>query len=457
VLAPPSPDFFVSFLAVVSIGAVYLGLNPKMTDDEIGYQLDDARPRALIHHPAAALAERAADLAGSRELAVVSGDSLARQAAAADPALDDTYAETVAAVRGEDPAAVVYTSGSTGRPKGALLPHRGFAYTYAIQNRRWLPEEGGRVPVVEPINHVAAVGDETFATIAAGGTVVFLEQFDAEALLALLERERITFWYTDPAVLGLCVRSPAWARTDFAALRRVVWSGGRAPLPLVRELRRLGVPLGTSWGMTETVGSVTYTDDDAGDETLSATLGRPDTGYEVRTVRDDGGEAGVGEIGELCVRSPHLMLGYFERPEATREAVDADGWLHTADVVLVRGDGNLELVGRLSDMFKSGGENVYPREVEQALESHAGVAAVVVVPRRDDLWGEVGHAYVVARTPVADDDLREHARAHLARYKVPKTFELVADLPILPSGKVDRRELTRRAATGDHHRTETAG
>jgi acyl-CoA synthetase (AMP-forming)/AMP-acid ligase II len=150
------------------------------------------------------------------------------------------------------------------------------------------------------------------------------------------------------------------------------------------------------------------------------------------------------------------MLGYFERPAATGEAVDADGWLHTADVVLVRGDGNLELVGRLSDMFKSGGENVYPREVEQVLEAHPGVAAAVVVPREDDLWGEVGHAYVVTGAPVSHDDLRDHARTRLARYKVPKTFELVADLPILPSGKVDRRALTRRAATGDHHRTETA-
>src|SRR5262249_30998917 len=158
--------------------------------------------------------------------------------------------------------------------------------------------------------------DETFATIAAGGTVIFLEQFDPAGLLALLERERITFWYTDPAILGLCVRSPAWAETSFAALRRVVWSGGRAPLPLVRELRRLGVPLGTSWGMTETVGSVVYTDDDADDETLSETLGRPDPDYEVKVLREDGSAAGAGESGELCVRSPHLMLGYFERAEA---------------------------------------------------------------------------------------------------------------------------------------------
>jgi acyl-CoA synthetase (AMP-forming)/AMP-acid ligase II len=447
VLAPPSPDFFVSFLAIVSIGAIYLGLNPKMTDEEVGYQLDDARPRALVHHPAPGLDRRATTLVAGRDLVAVSGPDLAGRGRAAAPRRRDRYPDVTAAVRGEDAAAIVYTSGTTGRPKGALLPHRGFAFTYAIQNRRWLAGEAERVPVVEPINHVAAVGDETFAAIAAGGTAILLEQFDAEELLALIDHERITFWYTDPAILGLCTRSPAWSRTSFASLRRVVWSGGRAPLPLVRELRRLGVPLGTSWGMTETVGSVVYTDDDADDELLSATLGRPDPAYRVKVVRDDGGEAGPGETGELCVQGPYLMLGYFERPEATRQAVDGDGWLHTADLVRVRDDGNLELVGRLSDMFKSGGENIYPREVEQVLEAHASVAAAVVVPRPDDLWGEVGHAYVVAGAPVTADALRDHARAQLARYKVPKSMEFVPGLPILPSGKVDRRALAARART----------
>jgi acyl-CoA synthetase (AMP-forming)/AMP-acid ligase II len=350
------------------------------------------------------------------------------------------------AVTGPQAAAVVYTSGTTGRPKGAVLPHHGFTATYAIQNRRWLSGAAERAPVVEPINHVAAVGDESFALIAAGGTAVYLEQFDAERLLQLIEDERITFWYTDPAILGLCVRSPRWRQTNFTSLRRVVWSGGRAPLPLVRELRKLGVALGTSWGMTETIGSATYTDDDAGDDVLASTLGRPDPAYEVKVVADDAAPSRRGDPGELCVRNPHLMIGYFGRPEATKEVIDDDGWLHTGDLVVERPDGNLELVGRLSDMFKSGGENIHPREVEQVLEAHPAVAAAVVVARGHEVWGEVGHAYVVSREPVNVETLRAHAGTHLARYKVPKTFEIVADLPMLPSGKVDRRALTSRAA-----------
>jgi acyl-CoA synthetase (AMP-forming)/AMP-acid ligase II len=203
--------------------------------------------------------------------------------------------------------------------------------------------------------------------------------------------------------------------------------------------------------MTETVGSATYTDDDADDEVLAATLGRPDPAYEVTIVGADGAPVRPGEPGELWVRNPHLMIGYFQRPDATRAAIDADGWLHTGDLVRAWPDGNLELVGRLSEMFKSGGENIYPREVERALETHPAVVAAAVVGRPHELWGEVGHAYVVVHGSVTEDELRDHARQHLARYKVPKMFELVPKLPILPSGKVDRRALSACAVDGTHH------
>jgi acyl-CoA synthetase (AMP-forming)/AMP-acid ligase II len=203
--------------------------------------------------------------------------------------------------------------------------------------------------------------------------------------------------------------------------------------------------------MTETIGSAIYTDDDAGDDILASTLGRPDPAYEVKVAADDTAPVQPGETGELWVRNPHLMIGYFRRPEATRQAIDADGWLRTGDLVRARPDGNLELVGRLSDMFKSGGENIYPREVEQVLEAHPSVVAAAVVGRPHPLWGEAGHAYVVARGTVTDDELRNHAREHLARYKVPKTFEMLPDLPILPSGKVDRRTLTERVVNGANH------
>ena len=279
----------------------------------------------------------------------------------------------------------------------------------------------------------------------------YLEQFDAEKLLHLVAAERITFWYTDPAVLGLCLRSPLWSHTDFSSLRRIVWSGGRAPRPLVEKLTDLGVQLGTSWGMTETVGSITYTDDDADVTTLASSIGKADPTFDAAVMNADGHQVGGAEAGELCIRHPHLMAGYFNRDDATA-AIDRDGWLHTGDLVERWPDGNFELVGRLSEMFKSGGENVHPREVEQVLEAHGWVDAAVVVARPDDLWGEVGHAYIIFSAEATALDigdhpfkviasLRDHLREHLARFKVPKTFEFVDAFPLLGSGKVDRRAL----------------
>ncbi len=449
VLCPARPEFFVTFLAIVSVGGVFQGLSPKSAPPELEHQIGDAAPPLLVWHGDDRHGQLATEVAGrlERPPRVLSGEDLTTVAVTA--ATISETAAAAAAVRGDQPAAIVYTSGSTGRPKGALLPHLGFTRCSVVQARRWVDREGARMPCVEPINHVAAVGDVSVAMLVAGGTVLYQEQFHAEELLDLLVTERVDLWYTDPAVLGLCARSSAWTGADLSGLRRVCWSGGRAPLPLVRELGERVGARGTSWGMTETVGSLTYTDDDASDEVLSATIGKLDPAYAGRVVVDDGTEARPGETGELQVRGEHLMRGYWRRADADREAFTPDGWLRTGDLVMPWDDGNLELVGRRSEMFKSGGENVYPRELEQELERHPGVTAAVVVPRRDELWGEVGHAFVVRRDAAVDEEaLRTHLRDRLARFKTPKGFTFVAELPILPSGKVDRLGLRTRVEDG---------
>jgi acyl-CoA synthetase (AMP-forming)/AMP-acid ligase II len=448
VICPARPEFFATFLAIVSVGGVFQGLSPKSALPELIYQVGDASPALIVWHGDdrnGAIAEQVAKEVG-HDPRVVSGRDLA---GAHESATTGAAVAAVAKqVSPEHPAAIVYTSGTTGRPKGALLPHVGFTSCSVVQAIRWVGERTPRMPCVEPINHVAAVGDACVAMLVAGGTVVFQEQFHAEQMLELLTAEHINLWYTDPAVLSLCSRSSAWERTDLSGLDRVCWSGGRAPLSLVRELGER-VPLrGTSWGMTETVGSLTYTDDDASDAVLASTIGCLDRAYDGRVLLEDGSPARAGETGELQVRGPHIIRGYWRRPDATAEAFTADGWFRTGDLVMPWDDGNLELVGRRSEMFKSGGENIYPREVENALESHPAVSAGVVVPRPDDLWGEVGHAYIVARGELVEDELREHVRARLARFKVPKAFTFVAEFPLLGSGKIDRRALRDKAGEG---------
>lgn len=451
VLSAARPEFFVTFLAIVSMGGVYQGLSPKSALPELAYQLADARPKVIVWHGSSengSLAEQVASETSSPPV-VLSGKELRQSAASAGdlPAIDSAARN----VRSEHAAAIVYTSGTTGQPKGAMLPHHGFTACGAVQDRRWPVSGPPRMVCVEPINHVAAVADACVCMLVAGGTVVFQEQFDAEGMLALLPEEQISFWYTDPAILSLCTQSPKWATTDLTRVERICWSGGRAPLPLVETLTATGIQLNTSWGMTETVGSLTYTDDDASSAVLSATIGKLDDSFDGRVVSPDGSPVAPGETGELQVRGPHIVREYWHRPDATTEAFTLDGWFRTGDLVMPWEDGNLELVGRRSEMFKSGGENIYPREVEAALESHSAVSAAAVVARKDELWGEVGHAFIVLSSLVTEDDLREHVRTQLARFKVPKAFAFLDAFPLLASGKVDRRALRELSERQDVH------
>jgi acyl-CoA synthetase (AMP-forming)/AMP-acid ligase II len=448
VLSHPCPEFFVSFLSIVSIGAIYQGLSPKSALPELEYQISDARPKVLIapgkDGEVDALAEK---LGASLEVPRILG-AFELGGSAARRRHGDAVAAAAAGVDATSPATIVYTSGTTGKPKGALLTHDGFTKCSIVQARRWLDVEGARMPCVEPINHVAAVGDASVAMLVGGGTVVYQDSFDAERLLHTIGEERIDLWYTDPAVLALCARASSWSSTDLSRLRRLCWSGGRAPMPLVRELRERCATLATSWGMTETTGSITYTDQDASDEVLSSTIGRPEQAYRARVITEDDRAARPGDTGELHVAGRFVLKSYWQNDSATQAAFDGE-WFKTGDLVTVRDDGNLELVGRTSEMFKSGGENIYPREVEQELESFGGVASAIVVSTPDDLWGEVGHAFVVATAGSLDEAaLKGHLRTRLARFKTPKRFTFLDSLPILPSGKVDRQMLKRTAREG---------
>jgi fatty-acyl-CoA synthase len=274
-----------------------------------------------------------------------------------------------------------------------------------------------------------------------------MESFDPVGSLDAIERERLNVWGGVPTMLQLCVETPGFDRRDLSSLEYVLWGGAAAPRPLLERLARLGVKLATSYGMTESTGSVTYTDLDADLDTLAETVGRPHPGYQVRLAREDGRPCAPGEEGEIRVRGDFVMLGYFNRPEATAETLDAEGWLHTGDVAVARADGNWRLVGRKSEMFKSGGYNVYPREIEIALESHPGVAMAAVVGVPDPLYQEVGHAFVLPRgdTEPSEAELRAFLRERLANYKVPKRLFVRRELPMLPIGKIDRVRLAEEA------------
>ena len=270
-----------------------------------------------------------------------------------------------------------------------------------------------------------------------------MPQFEPEAALRLVETERVSVWGSVPSVFMMQAALPAFETVDLSSVELIVWEGAAMPGEMVRRLAAIGPPLATNYGMTETTSAVTLVDPTHDLDVLTDTVGVPFDEVEVR-LDADGALAPTGEAGEVQTRSPLVMLGYWRDPEATAAAFTADGWFRTGDLAVQRPDGRYRIVGRLKEMYKSGGYNVYPREVEAVLEGHGDVHAAAVVGAPDPLWQEVGVAFVVAPRANAAA-LDAHCRARLAVYKVPKRFVLVEALPLLPIGKVDKAALARLA------------
>ena len=255
-------------------------------------------------------------------------------------------------------------------------------------------------------------------------------------MLRLVEDERLTLWVAFPSMIALAMQTPEFDGSDLSSLHRVALASAPSLELLTRLRTRTDAVFTASYGLTEASGgAVTASAPGADLATVAGTIGHVVGGVEYRV---------DAATGELLLKDECVFLGYLNRPDATAAAIDADGWLHTGDAVTVEPDGNLRLVGRLKEMFKSGGYNVYPSEVERELCSHPAVSEVAVVAAPDPLWSEVGVAFVVPAAALDLEELREHARERLANYKVPKRLLLVDALPRLPNGKVDRLSLRER-------------
>jgi len=362
---------------------------------------------------------------------------------------DSSLAQRQAQIDTMDPALLVYTSGSTGQPKGALLSHYGLCFGSTVGSEHMALKQP-RALCNFPINHVACVADTCCVNLVAGGTLVFHQRFDPVLVLKTIASERLTILGGVPTMLLLLLEHPDFEQTDFSSLELIGWGGAALPVPIIKRLQALAPRLINVYGMTETAANTTYTSPDADLIELSETIGRPSPHMPCRIVNSDGALCKTGEHGELQFKGDYLLLEYLNRPEATKNVYTDDGWLHTGDLGYWREEGTISLVGRLSDMFKSGGYNVYPREIENLLESHPAVEMAAVVGVPDDRFQEVGAAFVVLNrdkslSKTAIETLKDYCKTHLANYKIPKTITLMKALPTLPVGKVDKAALKQQA------------
>jgi fatty-acyl-CoA synthase len=422
--------------AAAVLGLRYTPLHPLGSLDDHVAVLEDAEVRVVVVDEEL-FAERAAALAGRLPgvRVVALGELLGGEPLALEP-------RAAAA----DPCFLAYTGGTTGRPKGVVLPHRSLVHNFLLELGEWDWPAQPRFLACAPVTHAA--GLIVLPVLWRGGTVVLRHGFEPGGVLDELERHRITMTFLVPTMLYALLDHPALDPARLALETVIYGAAPMSPARLRQGLERLGPVFMQLYAQTEAPNTVTVlrrADHDLARPERLASCGRGLAGLEVEVLGDDGRRAADGEAGELCVRGPLVMDGYWRRPEETAEAL-RDGWLHTGDVARRDDEGFLFLVDRKKDMIVTGGFNVYPREVEDVLLAHPGVGQAGVIGVPDERWGEAVTAFVVPRDgAVLDPDaLREHVRARKGGVQAPKRVEVVAALPLTPLGKPDKRALRAR-------------
>ncbi len=454
-------EFLPAFFAAGKVGAKWVGLSPKFTRDEIAQIASDCSPEVILalgeyqgRDLDGAVRDVAAQTRSVRKVLALDGavkgaDSFREFVFRSRPLCEGELARRAACVRPETPALLMYTSGSTGRPKGVVHTHASVLASASVEAAVLGLDEDTRMLVHFPINHVASVVEIGVSALYAGGTVFHMPHFDAAASLELIEREGITVMGQVPTMYLMQMACPRFSTTDFSRVRRFVWSGANASDLLAAALLECaGGDVGrltAAYGSTEGGGLIAYTRPGDDVETLTRTAGVAAPGYQLRVVGEGGEDAARGEVGEVWLRGPMLFKEYLNMPELTAARFAEGGWYRTEDLGWLDERGYVRLVGRRSEMFKTGGENVYPREVEEVLERHPAVAAAAVIGVPDPLYGEAGRAFVALRPGMALDGeaLRVHCSRHLANYKVPKRFVVRDAFPMLPTAKIDKNALRR--------------
>jgi fatty-acyl-CoA synthase len=416
------------FFACLRLRALMIPLNWRLSAAELSLIVEDAAPKVL-------LAEKMFEhLLVGREMTDIE-DLLATNAAGKPEHSADLVAD------GEDPAMVIYTSGSTGRPKGAVISHRQILFNAVATTTAWELGAADVAPVTTPFFHTG--GWHVFATPLwlRGGCVVLMDHFDANNFLSQLAEEGCTVALCVPTQLTMLAESPEFGMA-IPHLRWLISGGAPCPAPLADRIRAAGYALRLGYGLTE-CGPNCFAMSTEDGLLHPGSVGRPVPFLEMRLADELLADVEPGGTGELLLRGPQLFSGYLDAPDKTAEVMTEDGWLRTGDLATRDEAGVYRICGRRKEMFISGGENVFPGEVEAALTDCPGVAEVVVVGVEDERWGEVGRAFVISRkdATVTGDDILAHARSRLGRYKVPKTVVFVDEIPRLGSGKPDRRAL----------------
>jgi fatty-acyl-CoA synthase len=446
ILAYNHPDYLVLLYACARLGAMLVPINWRLALPEQTYILADAAVKALLveqaHAPVATALSQAfpnVRVVGT-DFAPEAGASLADLIAAGSGDGRHRHVEQVL------PLLIVYTSGTTGRPKGAVLRQEALLWNGLMSQHMHDMTANDHVLTVLPLFHVGGLNIQTTPALQLGASVSLIARFTPQAALAAIAEARPSLIVLVPATIAAMLETEAWERTSLASLRAVTTGSTQVPQRLVDAFSRRGVPVLQVYGSTETCPIAVYTRL-AGDWRRPGSTGLPGLGCEVRIVGEDGREVPTGTAGEVVVRGPNILAQYWRNRAASREAL-REGWYYTGDVASRDADGHYFIQDRKQNLIISGGENVYPAEVERVLNEHPAIAEAAVIGRADKKWQEVPVAFLVRRPGGRGEaaEIESFCLAQLARYKVPREFVWVESLPRNAMGKIQHFRLKAQLA-----------
>ncbi len=443
------PAFLEVFFAATQIGAIFVPLNTRLAAPELQYALEDSGASILVHAEALTdLANRSVVGIDKLRLLTADGPGSAASDSLASFRSDDT--EFIdAPVREDDPAIILYTSGTTGHPKGAVLLHRNLIWNSfnAIVDLDVTSSE--KTLLIGPMFHVAALGMGAFPAMLKGATLILETAFDPARVLELIESLGVTMMSGVPTTFQLLSEHPNFASTDLSSVRTFTCGGSAIPMRVIDAFEERGLSFTMAYGMTETAPGATnlpalYSREKAG------SAGLPHFFTDVRVVNEDGTDAPQGSIGEILIRGKNVIKEYWNRPEASRDSFIDGEWFRSGDMGYFDEEGFLFIADRLKDMIISGGENIYPAEIEQMIIELEHISGVALIGVPDEKWGEVPWAIVTVfpGTTTSLDEVRAHVDGRIARYKMPKNLIIVDDFPRTGSGKIRKADLRKMFAPG---------
>ncbi|MBE9548339.1 MAG: long-chain fatty acid--CoA ligase [Proteobacteria bacterium] len=442
------PEYLDLYWAAAKIGAILQNLNWRLSVHEMGGIIASGTPKVLIYSEdwQKQVEELKPDLTAVEYIVAMHKPGPGEVDFSTRLKLDTKLVD-LPDLPSDHPWGIYYTGGTTGLPKGAVITHGNVTWNSINTIVSWGINSSHKAAIQMPFFHIGGPHIFMVQLVHVGGSIILCSGFDADETFDLVEKSGITHYIAVPTMFQLLQEHLRWASADFTQLELVISGGAPCPRPVMQKFWDRGVDFKLGYGLTEATGNNFWLPVELVQEKIGS-VGYPLFHIDMKLIRTDGSQCAANEEGELLIHGPHIMAGYWQNPQATKETI-RDGWLYTGDIASCDTDGCYTILGRCKEMFISGGENVYPAEIESVLASHQQVLEAAVVGVPDDRWGEVGKAFVVTGQSYDEVDLQVFLAARLAKYKLPREIIVLDALPLTAIGKIDKKVLIREATESD--------